>query len=34
MKYIVFEAIGLFVIKPSGEDVAIANDKDLKPVTW
>ena len=25
---------GLFVIKPSGEGVAIANDQDFKPVTW
>lgn len=25
---------GLFVIKPSGEVVAIANDQDFKPVTW
>ena len=25
---------GLFVIKPSGEGVAIANDDDFKPVTW
>jgi RecB family endonuclease NucS len=25
---------GLFVIKPSGDGVAIANDNDFKPVTW
>jgi hypothetical protein len=25
---------GLFVIKPSGEGVTIANDEDFKPVTW
>ena len=25
---------GLFVIKPSGDGVAIANDDDFKPVTW
>ena len=25
---------GLFVIKPSGEGVAIANDDNFKPVTW
>ena len=25
---------GLFVIKPSGEGVAIANDDDFKPATW
>ena len=25
---------GLFVIKPSGEGVAIANDENFKPVTW
>ena len=25
---------GLFVIKPSGDGVAIANDEDFKPVTW
>jgi hypothetical protein len=25
---------GLFVIKPSGEGVAIANDDDFKPVAW
>ena len=34
MNYIVFETKGLFVIKPLGEGVAIANDKDFKPVTW
>ncbi|MCA6538993.1 MAG: DUF3782 domain-containing protein, partial [Pseudanabaena sp. M037S2SP2A07QC] len=25
---------GLFVIKPSGDGVAIANDDDFKPVAW
>jgi hypothetical protein len=25
---------GLFVIKPLGEGVAIANDENFKPVTW
>ncbi|PZU98929.1 MAG: DUF3782 domain-containing protein [Pseudanabaena sp.] len=25
---------GLFVIKPSGDGVAIANDDDFRPVTW
>ena len=25
---------GLFVIKPSGDSVAIANDDDFKPVAW
>jgi hypothetical protein len=25
---------GLFVIKPSGEGVAIANDEDFQPTTW
>ena len=25
---------GLFVIKPSGDSVAIANDDDFKPTTW
>jgi hypothetical protein len=24
----------LFVIKPSGDGVAIANDDDFKPVAW